>query len=90
MLKLLVAACGGAFMSTNLVCFRHPDYDGKERPQLSCKACCSIFVHALKERVHSGQTAEVDTKKWIDEKRDQAGRQEKSGDPKFGFNPAGI
>lgn len=31
-----------------LVCMFHPKYDGKNNPDLRCKACCSIFVANIK------------------------------------------
>ena len=31
----------------NLICFRHPDYDGKTSPVLSCKTCSGKFLAEL-------------------------------------------
>lgn len=31
-----------------LVCFRHPTYTGDVPPELSCRACCGIFIAAIK------------------------------------------
>ena len=33
---------------TNLVCMRHPKYDGVESPDLACKVCCSKFVERIR------------------------------------------
>ena len=30
--------------ANNLVCIKHPHYDGGSNPDLSCKTCCSKFV----------------------------------------------
>lgn len=53
-------------MAGQLVCIKHPKYDGKESPVLSCKTCCSTFVAALKAR--SGGAERVDPYKWLAEK----------------------
>ena len=29
-------------------CFKHPKYKGKGPPEVSCRACCSIFIVTLK------------------------------------------
>ncbi|MCX6104838.1 MAG: hypothetical protein NTY08_03295 [Proteobacteria bacterium] len=34
----------------NLVCIRHPEYDGAASPVLSCKVCCSIFLAEVRSR----------------------------------------
>ena len=33
----------------NLVCFRHPHYEGDSPPDLGCKLCCSKYISALRE-----------------------------------------
>jgi hypothetical protein len=33
----------------NIVCLRHPRYDGVDSPDLSCKTCCSKFVAKIRE-----------------------------------------
>jgi hypothetical protein len=55
-----------------VICFRHPRYDGKERPVLACKTCCSIFITTLKARVSDGQSVEFDPRAWLDDKRREA------------------
>lgn len=37
--------------ATRLICFRHPQYDGKDSPVLTCKTCCGIFVTAMKAKL---------------------------------------
>lgn len=32
----------------NIVCIKHPKYDGKSSPELSCKACCSKYIHVIR------------------------------------------
>ena len=34
----------------NLVCIRHPEYDGVASPVLSCKVCCSILLAEVRSR----------------------------------------
>lgn len=34
--------------AANLVCLRHPKYDGLESPDLNCKVCCSKFVDRIR------------------------------------------
>lgn len=31
-----------------LICMRHPKYEGRSPPVLACKTCCTIFVDAVK------------------------------------------
>lgn len=35
-------------MTTNVVCIKHPCYDGSIAPLLGCKTCCMIFLAVLK------------------------------------------
>jgi hypothetical protein len=37
--------------SKRLICFNHPQYNGKDSPVLTCKTCCGIFVTSMKEKV---------------------------------------
>lgn len=37
--------------AANIVCLRHPKYNGIDSPDLNCKFCCSKFV----ERIRSEQ-----------------------------------
>jgi hypothetical protein len=32
----------------NIVCLKHPRYDGVASPDLSCKVCCSKFVARIR------------------------------------------
>jgi hypothetical protein len=43
----------------NLVCLRHPEYNGKNAPNLSCRNCCSIYVEAVKDEIKSSKTIEA-------------------------------
>jgi asparagine synthetase A len=61
-----------ALASSAVICFRHPRYDGKERPVLSCKTCCAIFISTIKARVSEGQSVEFDPRAWLDDKRREA------------------
>ena len=36
-------------MSAKIICIRHPKYDGKSKPVLSCNMCCNISVEVYKE-----------------------------------------
>ena len=33
---------------SDLICIRHPRYEGGHAPDLSCKTCCSIFIERIK------------------------------------------
>jgi hypothetical protein len=46
-----------------VLCFRHPQYTGQTSPDLSCRACCSIFIEAIKAE-RDRQSAE-DAKAWV-------------------------
>ncbi len=39
---------------SNVVCIRHPQYDGKVSPILSCVACCKIFLESIHEVDQNG------------------------------------
>jgi hypothetical protein len=41
----------------NLICFRHPEYQGTSSPVLSCKTCCTIFLAVLKTQAEAKGTA---------------------------------
>ena len=47
-----------------IFCFRHPRYDGQLAPDLACRACCAIFLAAIKED-REKQSGE-DAKAWED------------------------
>lgn len=34
---------------TNVFCIRHPKYDPKERPVLSCVYCCQVFIAEIRK-----------------------------------------
>ena len=34
-----------------VICFKHSSYNGKDRPNLACKVCCSMFILSGKEAV---------------------------------------
>jgi len=46
--------------AANLVCLRHPKYDGVESPDLNCKVCCSKFVDRI--RAEQSKLFEVNVK----------------------------
>lgn len=33
----------------DLICIKHPDYDGQASPVLSCKSCCKIYIAEIKK-----------------------------------------
>lgn len=33
----------------SISCIKHPRYNGKTSPVLSCKTCCSLFIHNIKK-----------------------------------------
>lgn len=53
----------------NVICFRHPGYDGKSSPSLSCKTCCTKFLGELKRK---NNTEGENTTKWLQEKTKMA------------------
>lgn len=73
----------------NLICFKHPSYDGETSPVLACKTCCGIFIGAIKAKNEKGLP--VDTHKWLEDKSRQAQEAVKNralaGN---GFNPRNI
>ncbi len=48
-----------------IVCMRHPKYDGKQNPELRCKACCTIFVNRIKA-INAKRAMDVAT--WLESK----------------------
>ena len=57
-----------------IYCFRHPEYDGKDSPVLSCKTCCGIFVATLKSErdaaSHVSENKKPDSiEQWFEEKK---------------------
>lgn len=41
----------------NLVCIRHPQYQGKGSPDLTCKTCCSLYISIVKTRNSTNSAA---------------------------------
>jgi hypothetical protein len=39
--------------TNNIVCLRHPKYDGQSSPDLTCKTCCSKFVARIRTEQQS-------------------------------------
>ena len=35
-------------MKNNIVCLKHPKYEGGHDPDLSCRTCCIIFMGRVK------------------------------------------
>jgi len=56
----------------NMICFTHSEYNGSENPILSCKACCQIFLAAVKVRQATKQQSDLDQRQWMAEKVHQA------------------
>jgi hypothetical protein len=54
---------------SRLVCLRHPKYLGTDAPILSCKACCAIFVDAIRRARE--QAGISDTYQWLEQKRQE-------------------
>ena len=44
---------------SNVVCFKHRNYNGDGSPDLSCKTCCSMFV----ARIRKEQALLLDSRK---------------------------
>ena len=34
-----------------LVCIKHPNFNGKDKPDISCRACCCIFLQRVKKEL---------------------------------------
>ena len=32
-----------------VICFKHSSYNGKDRPNLACKVCCSLFINEIRK-----------------------------------------
>ena len=45
--------------AANIVCLRHPKYNGIDSPDLNCKFCCSKFVERI--RAEQAKLFEVNT-----------------------------
>lgn len=64
---------------SSIVCLVHPKYDGGEAPDLSCRACCKIYV----DNIVANQTAireskSFDTNKWLEEKTKRQNNDQKN------------
>lgn len=35
-----------------VVCIKHKSYRGKTQPDLNCKACCHVYIQAIKKRAN--------------------------------------
>lgn len=38
-----------------VLCFQHPNYKGKDAPDISCKTCCHIFISEVKRCRDNGE-----------------------------------
>jgi len=78
-------------MSSNrVICFRHPHYDGKDSPILTCKTCCGIFVTAMKAKMvqkDSDKTPKVSPRSESLYERLEMKNDETTI---YGFNPSAI
>lgn len=70
----------------NVVCFKHPTYDGSSSPQLSCKACCGIFLTEIR-RQNAAASATLDPMHWLEEKARQAREAVAKVQARYGLNP---
>lgn len=74
----------------NLVCIRHPHYDGNTSPVLTCKTCCSLYIAVVKEKngVSAAPQKAVSETEWLKEKKREAemARSSRNG----GLNPFSI
>ena len=73
----------------NLICLKHPSYDGESSPVLACKTCCSIFIGVIRAKNAQGQT--IDTQKWLtDKSREAQEAVKKRVHANYGFDPRSI
>jgi hypothetical protein len=35
--------------SNNIICMKHRHYNAETKPDLTCKACCAIFIQNIRE-----------------------------------------
>lgn len=56
----------------NVICFRHPSYDGTTSPALTCKTCCGLFLAELKRQHTANGGQPVNTEAWLKDKTRQA------------------
>lgn len=73
----------------NVICFRHPEYQGTTTPVLSCKTCCSLFIAAIKAKT----PVKVDADMWLKEKSREAVATREEGTAKrasYGFDPRSV
>jgi len=47
----------------SISCIKHPQYDGKSSPILSCKTCCALFIHNIKITREEEKKTEDDASK---------------------------
>ena len=64
---------------SHFICIKHPKYNGKTSPVLSCSTCCSIYVQDIKEsktaidqKLTESDKEIESTKKWIEKKRKES------------------
>lgn len=48
-----------------MICIKHPKYTGESKVDLSCKACCTIYVQRIKS-INDKRTEDV--VKWLEQK----------------------
>ena len=51
-----------------ICCMKHPSYDGKKPPLLSCPVCCSIYVSKIVSNTSDERDEINGLKEWIHEK----------------------
>ncbi len=56
----------------NVVCLRHPHYDTRTPPELSCKTCCSMYIQEIKRNQAAKRSQETTASQWLSDKRNQA------------------
>ena len=44
----------------NIVCIKHPQYQGTQAPVLSCKVCCAKYISVIKQMQTDKKSAEVE------------------------------
>ena len=49
-----------------VICFRHPYYNGQKKPDLNCSCCCKIFVQQIKEENSRQQVISSSQKKALE------------------------
>ncbi len=56
-------------MMDNLVCLRHPRYDGQTPPELSCKICCSMYIQVIKRNQAAKRLDASSASQWVRSKQ---------------------